>query len=214
GNSLLQERFGVGGELRWFMLETVREFALEQLTQMGELSERRRRHASHFALLAEAAEGEGASAEGERAWSYLDEELDNLRAALAWSHEAVEVELELRLAGALAYYWSVRDHLREGLSAIEAALGRGGAAPDSLRAKALAGGSRLAESLGEYDAALAYADESLAAYRSVGDRRGSARALISLGVAAGDLGDRGRSLELYQESAEIYRTLDDQRGLA
>ena len=211
GNSLLQERFGVGAEPRWFMLETVREFALEQLSQLGELDERRRRHAGHFTFLAETAEGEGASAEGERAWSHLDEELDNLRAALAWSHEAgeVEVELELRLVGALAYYWSVRDHLREGLNAIEAALGRGGGAPAALRGKALAGGSRLAESLGDYDAALAYADESLAAYRSIGDLRGSARALVSLGVATGNLGNRGRSLELYQESAEIYRTLDD-----
>ena len=213
-NSLLQERFGAGGEPRWFMLETVREFALEQLSKTGELGERRRRHAGHFTLLAEYAEGEGASPEGERAWANLDEELDNLRAALAWCHEAAEIELELRLVGALAYYWSVRDHLREGLTAIETALGDGDGASESLRAKTLAGGSRLAESLGYYDAALAYAEESLALYRSLGDRRGSARALVSLGVAAGDLGDRRRSLELYEESAEIYRTLDDQRGLA
>ena len=214
GNSLLQERFGVGGEPRWYMLGTIREFALEQLAERGELDEYRGRHAKHYVELAEAAEGGGASAEAERAWVLLDQELDNLRAALAWSHEAQAVEFELRLVGALAYFWSVREHLREGLAAIEAALRRGRAGPPALRAKALAGGSRLSESLGDYVRALAFAEESLAAYRLVGDRRGTARALVSLGVAAGNLGDGERTLEVYEESAAIYRLLDDQRGLA
>jgi predicted ATPase/DNA-binding SARP family transcriptional activator len=214
GDSLLQERFGVGGEPRWYMLGTIREFALEQLGRSGDVDAYRARHAEHYVELAEVAEGGGASAEAEKAWVVLDQELDNLRAALAWSHEAQAVELELRLVGALAYYWSVREHLRDGLAAIEAALRRGSAGSAPVRAKALAGGSRLAESLGDYVRALAFAEESLAAYRSVGDRRGTARALVSLGVAAGNLGDRERCRKAYEEGAEIYRALDDQRGLA
>jgi predicted ATPase/DNA-binding SARP family transcriptional activator len=210
--SLLQERLSrARGEPRWFLLETVREFALEQLDERGELADLARRHAEHFALLAEDAEEQERSAV---AWATLDEEVDNLRAALSWAHATGEVELELRLVGALAYYWSVRDHLREGMAAIEAALERSEGAPAALRGKALGGGSRLAQSLGEYGTAQAFAEASLAAYDSVGDRHGMARALLAIGVAAGSLGDRARSRALYEESAEIYRALGQERGLA
>ncbi|MCC6222848.1 MAG: winged helix-turn-helix domain-containing protein, partial [Thermoleophilia bacterium] len=213
GQSLLHERY-TGGELRFSMLETVREFARERLSARGELDEYARRHAGFYVRLAEAAELELDSAGEEQAWAQLDAELHNLRAALSWSHAAGGAELELRLATALAHYWWVRNHLREGLAAIERAVARAGDAPALLRGKALFGAARLAHSLGDHEVMRRLAEESLAAYRSAGDRHGEAQALLGLGIAAGCLGDRGRSRALYERCAGLYRELGDQRGLA
>lgn len=213
GQSLLHERFA-DGELRFSMLETVREFAREQLSARGEVAEYERRHADFYVRLAAAAELELDSAGEEQVWARLDEELHNLRAALSWSHASGATELELRLATALSHYWWARNHLREGLTAIERAVAGAGDAPAALRGKALFGGARLAHSLGDHEAMRGLAEESLSACRSAGDRHGEAQALLGLGIAVGCLGDRDRSRTLYEQCAGLYRELGDQRGLA
>ncbi|HXV58661.1 MAG TPA: BTAD domain-containing putative transcriptional regulator, partial [Gaiellaceae bacterium] len=211
--SLLRERLGADAEPRYAMLETVREYALERLEESGEGELVRRRHAERYAALAEAAEQQPAADAGQRAWSSLEEEQDNLRAALDWSHDAGEVELELRLVAALAYFWVVRDRLTEGRGRIEAAL-RSGDGPPALRAKALFGAARLVNSLGDDARMRELAEESLAVYRSLGDPWGIARSLDALGIAVGNLGDVSRGIGLHEESAAIYRELGDDRGLA
>ena len=115
GTSLLYERPG-----RFLMLETIREYALERLDRSGEADDVRARHAEHFAALADAAADEHT----------LEEEHDNLRAAIDWSHDTGATDLELRLAAALAVFWSVRNHLHEGRRRVEAALRH---APDGPR---------------------------------------------------------------------------------
>ena len=85
--------------MRWFMLETVREYALELLDASGEGEEYHRRHAEHYAELAEALEDEHPASGSGAAWRRLEAEQDNFRAALDWSRGT---ELELRLAGALS----------------------------------------------------------------------------------------------------------------
>ncbi len=100
---------------------------------------------------------------------------------------------------ALALFWSVRDHLREGRGRVEAAL-RHAEGPAPLRAKALGGASWLAFRLGHYEQAELLAAESLAVYRSLGDESGIAGALNRLGAAASNQGDGARAISLQEHA--------------
>jgi hypothetical protein len=96
------------------MLETIREDALERLDEQGQLEDARNRHLNRYVELAETAEPELTRA-SEAVWlERLSEENDNIRAALAWSFESGQVELGLRLAGALVRFWSIRGLMTEG----------------------------------------------------------------------------------------------------
>jgi predicted ATPase/DNA-binding SARP family transcriptional activator len=210
--SMVHERLGGDCDVRYAMLETVREFALEQLEARGEAGVVRARHAAYYASLAEAAE-QDSSVPARSSWPLLEEEHDNLRAAVAWSHEAGAIELELRLVGALAIFWSNRGHLHEGRDRVEAALTHGGVGSKALRAEAAGGAAWLALRLGDYHQAEARASESLALFRSIGDEPAIALALNRLGAAVSSRGDIERATSLQQESAAIYRSLGDDRGL-
>ena len=211
GMSLLQEHHGRDRSLRFSMLQTVREYALERLEASGDAEAVRARHADHFAELAESRADD---ADAPRAAAVIEEEHDNLRAALDWSHETEAIDVELRLVAALALYWAVQNHLREGRRRVEAVLRHGQNGPAPLRAKALGGGSWLALRLGDYEEAELLAAESLAVYRSLGDEPGVAAALNRLGSAVSAAGDGPRAVELQLESADLYRRLGDERGLA
>jgi len=208
--SLLYEHLGSDGSLRFSMLQTVREYAVEQLEASGEAGAVRLRHAEHFAAYAETFGDEPEEPD----WSAVEEEHDNLRAAIDWSRGLGDAELELRLAAALWLFWSVRGHLREGRSRVEAALEHGSDGLEPLRAQALAGASWLALRLGDYEQAELRAAESLAVYRSLGDDHGTAGALNRMGAAVSGRGDVARATALQEESAALYRRLGDERKLA
>ena len=121
--SLIQPADSVHGEPCFGMLETIREYALEQLAANGQEAASRRRHAEYYMRLAERAEPHLLN--GERvAWlEHLDHAYSNLQAALAWSSsEHGDTEIGLRLAGALSPYWYLHGSLREGRTFLEALL--------------------------------------------------------------------------------------------
>jgi hypothetical protein len=121
-SSLVRRLDAAGDEPRFGLLETIREYALEQLATRGEAVDRRRQHAAFFLAHAEAAEPELCGAR-QRPWlDGLDRELDNLRAALAWAQATGELELGVRLAVALAIFWEERGHVREGRDWLETLL--------------------------------------------------------------------------------------------
>jgi tetratricopeptide (TPR) repeat protein len=192
------------------MLETIREYALEQLAQDDGAGDLRRRHAEHFLKFAEA-EPESSQA----AWlAQLDGERDNLRAALAWSFEAGEAGLGLRLAASLWEFWWVRGHLAEGRRWLDEALFRGASEPPELRARALHAAASLSTRQGAYGRAAELSEQSLALWEELGDVSGTARSLLSLGTVAAEQGDQERAISLSERAAELYRETGDRRGHA
>src|SRR6266702_2831716 len=113
--SLVQSQQGSGGEPRFSMLETIHEYATEQLVASGEAITVQERHADYFLQLSEEADPQMFAPEREVWMERLDREEANLRAALAWSKaDKSAVQTGLRLGGALAFYWFLRDYVREG----------------------------------------------------------------------------------------------------
>ena len=198
------------GERRFGMLETVREYALDQLTQTGEELEARRRHAEYCLTLAEHANpGQFIPPEW---FDHLRAEHDNLRAALAWSIEQ-DPEVALRLAGGLWRFWSERGYWSEGRRWLEQALAVGHDAPPSVRAAALTGAGTLANEQDDFAAARHWFEESLTQARERGEDRGAALALRSLGIVASNQSEFDRAVELFEEALAQLRPIQDQAAI-
>ena len=166
--NLLRRVSGPGGASRMAMLETVREYGLEQLAQAGELHAMRRWHRVHFLDLAERAEP-GMRGPEQIVWlDRLEAEHDNLRAALTWClADATDADRALRLAGALVWFWLTRAHVTEGRRWLDLVLERPDGAPVAYL-KALHGAGWLAHM--QHDAATAQrrADAALTLARDLG----------------------------------------------
>jgi len=173
-----------GGELRLWMLETIREYGLACLETSDEAEDRRRRHAEYFLALAEEAELNLAGAE-QLAWlELLEQEHDNLRAALNWLIETEQMGLALRLESALSPFWTMHNHMNEGHRWLEKALADSDDVPVSIRAKALYAAGSFCFYRGENSKAAALLEESVKLYREMGDKQGMAFALNGLGHVA------------------------------
>jgi predicted ATPase/DNA-binding XRE family transcriptional regulator len=109
---------------RFRLLETVREYALEQLNASGERAAAERAHAAYFLALAERAEPHLKGPEQVDYYHRLQREQDNLRAALVWAAAHDETEVELRLVGCLTYFWWAGGYLHEACQWLEDALAR------------------------------------------------------------------------------------------
>ena len=191
---------------RFWMLETIREYAFERLNASGEDKEMRRRHATWFLALAEDAEP---NAEFDPLWlARLEAEQDNFRGALDHLEAADDLDLALRLAGALTDFWDA-GHVAEGRQRLERLLARG-ESPSAGRARAVAGAAVLARQSGDAATAKARAAEARALYRELGDARGTANATVTLGVALADEGDFSRARELFEEGVQLCRDAGDE----
>jgi predicted ATPase len=213
-NSLLQQREGLDGEPRFWMLQTIHEYAREKLEESVEGEEIARGHVRFFLALAERAEPE---LRGPRIVEWLDrleEEHDNLRAALRWCREHDQVESGLRIAGAIWKFWRHRSYWTEGQQQISLLLSTGD--PDRLKAllpttKALYGAGDLAFRQGHHGAARARFRESLEICEHFDDKKGIALALNGLGNVADSLDER---LAFYEQSLAIRREIGDRIAVA
>jgi tetratricopeptide (TPR) repeat protein len=214
--SLLREVEGMEDEPRFVMLELLREFGLEQLEASGEGETIRRRHADFFLALAERAEASLESGEQVHWMDRMEYEHDNLRAALDWSRTAEAAgELCLRLAGTLGYFWEMHGYFSEGRERLSAILSMDGAqGQTAARTKILARAAELAYRQSDYDATVGFAEESLAICRELGDRQGTASALIKLGNASMEAGDYATASASLEEALTIWQDLNDKHGTA
>jgi predicted ATPase/DNA-binding SARP family transcriptional activator/class 3 adenylate cyclase len=186
--SMLYRRRQPDGTSRLLMLETIRQYALEQLASDPEQHTIQRRHCEHYLELAKHAVPRLSTPDEQKALSVLDAEIDNLRSALQWALQAAP-ETGLRLAGQLGSYWRLRPGL-EGLQWLDAALRAAGErAPLADRARA-----RLhhAEQLSFDNQGAAAIDGTRAAldlYRQDNDDAGISETLSALAVAVGVFAD-------------------------
>jgi predicted ATPase/DNA-binding XRE family transcriptional regulator len=199
-----------GGEVRYRLHETMRQYAAERLQEAGELATARRRHAAWSLALAERAEPELEGADQLAWFARLDAEHDNLRAALAWSLEE-NPQAGLRLAGGLWPFWRVRAHFTEGERWLDSLLARA-PEPTAPRAKALLGAALLSEQA-RTGATRARLEEALPLCRALGDRRLLALALRELGFLLSEYGPNARGQALLEEGLALARADGDERGL-
>ena len=214
--SLLREMEDRIGEPRFIMLELLREFGLEQLLTSREGETIRLRHANFFLGLAEQAEVKLESAEQVEWINRMEEEHDNLRAALEWSKGAEGAgEICLRLAGTLGLFWEARGYFSEGRERLSAILSTDIArGKTAARAKLLARAAELAYRQSDYAATVEFAEESLAIGREVGDKPGTASVLIKLANAATEAGDYATASGYLEEALTIWQELGDKHGIA
>jgi predicted ATPase/transcriptional regulator with XRE-family HTH domain len=204
-----------GGDDRFLMLETIREYALEELVASGEHGATRARHADVYLALAERAEGHLTGPEQASWMARLEREHANLRAALDFLGERGDLRGQLRLGGTLWRFWMVRGHAREGRARLVAALDRPGAAEHRVeQATALLGAGMLSHYQGDPTAARGFLERSLTAFRGLGDRRAAATALVGLGIVAYGQGELADARRCYEESLAIQRAIGDERGVA
>jgi predicted ATPase/class 3 adenylate cyclase len=213
--SLVRQDEQPDGEPRFWMLETIREYARERLAASGEEEAVRQHHTHYFLQLAEHAEVELVRASQAEWLERLEREQGNLRAALDWSTERIEGETGLRLAAALWRFWYARGYFREGLAQLTALLSRSDpTARTATRARALRGAGVLAHSEGDSERARAFYEESLGIWRDLEDRQGIAAVLNNLGTVAHSQGDYERTRPLLEESLAIRRELGHRSEIA
>ena len=221
--SLLKQEAGLGREPRLVMLETVREHGLEKLAESGEEVAIRLRYSLYYLAMAERAEQELRKRDQEEWLARLEADHDNMRAVLRWTLVKNEVEIALRLAGALAWFWYIRGHWSEGREWLHSALSRDN--PDSplalrpstarVRTRALIGAGLLATwSISDLPAARSLLEESLAIARELGDRELTAYALFRLAQVASFQQDYDQKRSLLEESLAEARRIGDKWLLA
>ena len=194
---------------RFWMLETIREYAVERLERRDAAVVLGDRHADYFIAVAEAA-ARGRPDGGVEYGPRFYVELDNFRRALAWLVVSGDVERELRLAtGAFWCLWTQGGY-RELHGWLASALERAADADAYLRAEALGAAALAAANQGEAEVARAYARESLALARQRGDKRQIEWALRVLSFDEPDLDERRR---LLQECERLLRELGNDPGL-
>jgi predicted ATPase/class 3 adenylate cyclase len=199
---------------RYWMLETIREYAAERLAETGEGEAWATAHAEHYAAWAEEV-APRLRGPGQAEWlPRVDEEHENLRAAMAWSLEA-RPEVALRLGAALWRYWWTRSHLREGRAWLERLRPIALTTADEASVRVLSGAGALARDQGDWEFAALVSEEAVEVARSLGDPvqvAGSTHNLaIVLHVSGNDL-ERARTLFL--EALQTRREIGDLVGVA
>jgi predicted ATPase len=213
--SLLRQEPGEDDEPRFLMLDTVREFAVEQLATSGEEARTRTAHADVLIALAEAAAPE-LTGPRQALWvPRLVREHDDLRAAFDWTIRTGDTTRALRLGAALCRFWIIRGFHTEGRQRLRAAL----ALPhdpshEAVRTRVVSGAAILAYEQADLEEASARLEEAIAHYRAAGDERGVAETLNHIGWVMFFAGELDRASALTEEALALHERRGDTRGVA
>jgi tetratricopeptide (TPR) repeat protein len=213
--SMLQVTGNPLGEPRFNMLETIREYALEKLSDSGEQAVTHQRMANYYLNLSSQAE-DGRNGPEQPLWlERLEREHENLRAVLKWCLEqGGEAQTGLSLAGLLSWFWDNHGHLSEARYWLEKALTKNPEGSTILRAKALNAAGNVIRKQGDYPVARSLLEQSLILRRQSGNKRDEAQALNNLGVVAYHQGDFAQARVCYEECLALKRDAGDKRGIA
>jgi predicted ATPase/DNA-binding SARP family transcriptional activator len=197
--------------MRYELLETVRQYAAEQLGAMGDQERTRAAHARYYLDLIESANlSPDDAGRGPQAPRLIEPEEANVRAALEWAH-AHDIDLGLRVAVGLEQFWVTRDP-SEADRWFSALLGRAGAADVVLRARAIRDHGSMAHVLGDFDAAEARYRQSLELFEAAGHERGAAELVFRLGILARRRRDFVEARQDGEESLAVFQRLGDRVG--
>jgi predicted ATPase/class 3 adenylate cyclase len=212
-HSLVQRVTSGGDELRFDMLETIREYARERLDASGATAELARRHARCFLELTQAAEPHLTGPQADRWLETLRVETDNLRSALRWATDRGDppsVETGLRMAASLWRFWQQTGALREARQWLEDLLARAtDASTRSARAKALIAAGSIAYWQTDLGRARELYQQAVKLYRALGDRRGMADALSNLAPVPMMTGDLPLARRLAAQARDLWQELGD-----
>jgi len=158
-------------QARYRLLETIREYALEKLEEAGEMANLRDRHLNLYLTRTEEAAPKLRDAYQHLWLNWLEGELENLRAALAWALESGQIEAGLRIAIAIIRFWEIRGYVQEGLVWLERLLAQVDERISlTVRVKALTFASFLAMFLDNALAATEYGREAVALAEAAGEQ--------------------------------------------
>jgi predicted ATPase len=212
--SLINRQHSEGPQARFGMLETIREFALDELMKGQESPLVARRHADLFLRLAESSEAELIGPDQVRYLDLLEAERDNLRSVMLGAIKQNRAQLGLRIAGAIWRFWHLRGHFTEGRLLLDELLAASSDVPGGVKAKALTAAGGLAYWQRDYVAARHFYEEALAIRRRLGRPSEIAESLYNLGFLIVIGGETDRAQRLYEESRELYSSIDDGQGEA
>jgi len=226
--SLLRQEGQDDGEPRWWMLQTLREFGLEVLASAGESEAIRQAHAEYYLRLSEQAEPHLRGSEQECWFACLEQEHENLRAALTFLLERAHrqagmpqgqepAERVLRLCAALHNFWYMHAYILEGQAFLEQALAVRSGVAAAVQAQVLSDAASMAMLVDDFERAETLGDEGLALYRELGDRGGLATCLSLLGTVARARGQYRLAAARLEEAAALFRqqgSLESSRNLS
>lgn len=212
-HSLLQRAEDGPGDARFLLLETIREYASERLEADDDPQGTRKRHAEYVLALAEEAEPH-LMAENQAVWlDRLEDEHDNVRAALRWALDTREGVIGLRIAAAIWRFSQQRGYLSEARQWIESLLELPGAEP-AVRFKGLSAAGGLAYWQMDAAGARGHYEEALRIARETGDRRGEMEGLYCISFLSEIAGDYREAAGLLEESYAIANEIGDRGGMA
>jgi len=204
----------VDGAMRYRLLETVRQYGLEKLTESGEAEAVRTRHRDHYTDAAVTLAAQGLSDEAPLV-PWAESEMDNLRAAHAWSCDTGEFGPALQVVSALQRLWLTRGRFREGGAGFDTVFGderyRDGDVALSVWVRAVADAGLLAVWF-SVPFSLQRAEEALSAARQLGDEALVVRALVTCGMLA--FYDTELAQPYFAEAADLARASGDLAALS
>ena len=199
---------------RFWMMETIREYAEERLERSEQGEDLRARHAGWCLALAEAAEPFVWGGQQPALLEQLEADHDNCRAALAWTRDTGRIELSLRLAIALSGFWETRGYVHEGDKWLSELAAANRWPSRTAQAKALRWIATFAWLRRDLTRARASAEQSVAIFREIGDNTWVARSLVILGNIASAEGKNAEARSLYDDTARTARRAEDVSCLA
>lgn len=210
------------GTARYHYLDTIRAYAYGKLQSSAEAGALRERHFGFFAGLARQTDTARIFSLATPWFRRYSLENDNFRAALAWSLDELYGDKAVQLAGSLIWFWSVQSNWSEGLEWWSRALALGNNAPAtrwgysllSVWGYALLSAPYLNQHHGDYQQAIAFAEQSVALHRELGDPLHLADALGALGTSLSFQGEAERASPILEECLQLYRELGNELAVS
>lgn len=217
-HSLIRQESDDDGEMRFSMLATIREYAMSQLKKQADYPAIQDSFAQHFLALAEQAGPQLRGPDQIRWLNRLEQEHDNLRAALRWALETANAQFALRLVNMLWLFWSFRAYQMEGREWTNSALALPWQTDDRemirIRAKTLQGAGTLAHQQRDYEQVKQFINSAIALWETIDDREGVAQGQTLLGTASYELGDLAESQMWYERALVGFRAVNGERQIA